>query len=192
MKEQPRHTISIQYYDSPCGRIVLASVGEMLCLCDWDEMPCAVKNKRRLVRMQNATFCEQPSEVLRRTREQLDEYFMGIRTAFDIPLHPIGTHFQKRVWEVLLDIPFGQTRTYKDIALLLGNAKGVRAVAGAIGANGISILIPCHRVIGSDHSLTGFAGGLEAKRILLALESKRTSADMLHPQAQQNPPKHQR
>lgn len=176
MKQQSQPTISVQYYDSPCGRIVLASVDETLCLCDWDDMPCAVKNKRRLAQKLKATFHEQPSEVISRTKEELDAYFSGKRQAFDIPLHPIGTDFQRRVWDALLDIPFGQTRTYKDIALQVGNDKGVRAVAQAIGANGISILIPCHRVVGSDHSLTGFAGGLDAKRILLELERNSSKA----------------
>lgn len=103
----------------------------------------------------------------------MDEYFNGTRKSFDIPLLPVGTEFQKRVWQALLEIPFGQTRTYKDIALRVDNLKGVRAVAQAIGANGISILIPCHRVVGSNHSLTGFAGGLNAKRILLDTERER-------------------
>ena len=78
--------------------------------------------------------------------------------------------FQKRVWNALLEIPYGETRSYKEIALKVDNLKGVRAVAQAIGANGICIIIPCHRVVGSDHSLTGFAGGLEVKRILLGIE----------------------
>lgn len=163
--------LCIQHYDSPCGEIVLASAGNELCLCDWNGMPCAARNRRRLVRVLDAVFKESPSEVILRTKSQLDEYFAGKRTAFDIPLHPVGTGFQQRVWKALLEIPFGETRTYKDIALSVGNAKGVRAVAGAIGANGISIIIPCHRVIGTGHSLTGYAGGIKAKRTLLELES---------------------
>ena len=170
-----KQPVCIQYYDSPCGQIVLASVGEELCLCDWNGKPCAERNKRRLVRQLNAELKEEPSAVLLRTKAQLVEYFAGERRAFDIPLHPVGTDFQKRVWNALLEIPYGETRTYKDIALWVDNLKGVRAVAQAIGANGIGIIIPCHRVIGSDHTLTGFAGGLEAKRILLELEGKEKS-----------------
>ena len=170
-----KQPVCIQYYDSPCGQIVLASVGEELCLCDWNGKPCAERNKRRLVRQLNAELKEEPSAVLLRTKAQLDEYFAGGRRTFDIPLHPVGTDFQKRVWNALLEIPYGETRTYKDIALWVDNLKGVRAVAQAIGANGIGIIIPCHRVIGSDHTLTGFAGGLEAKRILLELEGKEKS-----------------
>ncbi len=167
-----KQLVCIQYYDSPCGQIVMASVGEELCLCDWNGKPCAERNKRRLVRLLNAELKEEPSAVLLRTKAQLDEYFARGRRTFDIPLHPVGTDFQKRVWNALLEIPYGETRTYKDIALRVDNLKGVRAVAQAIGANGIGIIIPCHRVIGSDHTLTGFAGGLEAKRILLELEGK--------------------
>ena len=84
----------------------------------------------------------------------------------------MGTDFQQQVWEALLGIPYGETVSYKDIALRVGNPKGVRAVAQAVGANGIAIFIPCHRVVGSNHSLTGFAGGLEAKRMLLEIENK--------------------
>ncbi len=172
MNSGMKRPVCFQYYDSPCGKIVLASVGEELCLCDWSGMPCAAKNVNRLVRLLDAVVREEPSEVILRTESQLDEYFSGKRTVFQIPLCPVGTDFQKRVWEALLEIPYGQTRTYTDIALRIGNAKGVRAVAGAIGANGISVIIPCHRVIGSDRSLTGFAGGLAAKRTLLELESR--------------------
>ena len=166
------NSIHIQYYNSPCGEIVLASMGNELCLCDWNEMPCAERNKHRLVKYMNAVFRVETSDVLEQTKKQLDEYFAGTRKAFDIPLHPVGTEFQQQVWNALLEIPYGETRSYKDIALSIANLKGIRAVAQAIGANGISILIPCHRVIGSNHSLTGFAGGIEAKRILLQIERK--------------------
>lgn len=162
--------VHLQYYDSPCGEIVLASVEDKLCLCDWNEHPCAEKNMRRLVRLLNAEFVEETSAVLERAKIQLDEYFAGSRKTFDLPLHLVGTDFQKRVWNALLEIPYGETRSYKEIALKVDNLKGVRAVAQAIGANGICIIIPCHRVVGSDHSLTGFAGGLEVKRILLGIE----------------------
>lgn len=102
---------------------------------------------------------------------QLDEYFAGNRKEFNIPLQPVGTEFQLRVWKALLSIPYGETKTYMEIADNIGNARGVRAVAQAIGANGIDILIPCHRVIGSNRSLTGFTGGVEKKNFLLELES---------------------
>ena len=164
--------INIQHYNSPCGELILASVGEELCLCDWNEMPCAERNKLRLLRYMKAEFKIETSSILELTKKQLDEYFTGNRKIFEIPLHPVGTDFQKKVWNALLDIPYGETRSYKEIAQNIGSPNSVRAVARAIGANGISILIPCHRVIGCNRSLTGFAGGLEAKRILLELETE--------------------
>lgn len=167
--------INIQYYNSPCGELILASVGDELCLCDWNEKPCTERNKLRLARYMNADFKIETSSVLELARQQLNEYFTGIRKIFDIPLRPIGTDFQKKVWHALLNIPYGETRSYKEIAISMGNPNGTRAVAGAIGANGISIFIPCHRVIGSNHSLTGFAGGLDAKRRLLELEAEKNN-----------------
>ena len=166
--------INIQYYNSPYGELILASVGEELCLCDWNEMPCAERNKLRLLRYMKAEFKIETSSILELAKKQLDEYFTDNRKIFEIPLHPVGTDFQKKVWNALLDIPYGETRSYKEIAQNIGRPNSVRAVAGAIGANGISILIPCHRVIGSNRSLTGFAGGLEAKRILLELETEKS------------------
>ena len=103
---------------------------------------------------------------------QLDDYFAGNSRKFDIPLRPFGTDFQLRVWRALLDIPYGETRSYMEIATKVGNAKGVRAVAQAIGANGICIIIPCHRVVGSNHSLTGFTGGLDKKKFLIEMERR--------------------
>lgn len=175
MMKQQAH---IQYYDSPCGQLVLASVEDALCLCDWNEMPCAERNKRRLARLLNAEFSTESSPVLEQTKLELDEYFAGKRKTFDIPLHPVGTDFQKQVWQALLEIPYGETSTYKEIAQRVDNVKGVRAVAGAIGSNGMSILIPCHRVIGTNHTLTGFAGGIEAKRLLLNIESTNTGTNL--------------
>ncbi len=167
-----KQIVNIQYYDSPCGKLVLGSADDALCLCDWHEKPCAERNKQRLMRLLNAEFTTSSSAILNQTQKELDEYFASERKSFDIPLLPIGTDFQKQVWQALLEIPYGETRTYKEIALGVNNPKGIRAVAQAIGSNGISILIPCHRVIGSNHSLTGFAGGIEAKRLLLGIESE--------------------
>ena len=109
--------INIQYYNSPCGELILASVGDELCLCDWNEKPCAERNKLRLARYMNADFKIETSSVLELARQQLDEYFLGIRRSFEIPLHPVGTDFQRKVWNALLDIPYGETRSYKEITV---------------------------------------------------------------------------
>lgn len=109
-------------------------------------------------------------EVLKKTMAQLQEYFAGARTTFDVPLDARGTVFQKQVWEQLSAIPYGETRSYGEIAARLGNPTASRAVGAANGRNPLSIVVPCHRVIGSSGALTGFAGGLEVKRMLLALE----------------------
>ena len=167
-----RKQVNLQHYDSPCGRLVLASIGDELCLCDWNDMPSAERNMRRLARYTNASFKTETSSVLEETKRQLDEYFASKRKAFDIRLHLVGTDFQHEVWNALLSIPYGATKSYKNIAQSIGKPQAVRAVAGAIGANSISILIPCHRIIGSNRSLTGYAGGLEAKRLLLQMEDK--------------------
>lgn len=164
------NSISLQHYDSPCGRLVLASFADRLCLCDWSDNPFAERNRRRIEKYLKATSKTETTSVLEETKRQLDEYFAGKRKAFDIQLCLLGTDFQHKVWNALRSIPYGSTKSYKDIAQCIGKPKAVRAVAGAIGANAISILIPCHRVIGSDHSLTGYAGGLEAKRGLLGME----------------------
>lgn len=110
--------------------------------------------------------------VLKLTAEQLAEYFSGKRTVFTVPLAPKGTDFQKRIWQELLKIPYGETRTYGQIAALAGNPKAGRAVGMANHNNPVMILIPCHRVIGSNGKLTGYAGGLEKKEFLLELERK--------------------
>lgn len=133
-------------------------------------MRCAEHNMRRLARYVSAEFTIESSPVLEEAQRQLDEYFAGKRKTFDIPLHITGSDFQRKIWNILIDIPYGEIKSYKDIAVGFGDSKAVRAVAQAIGANGISIFIPCHRVVGSNRSLTGYAGGLDAKRMLLEIE----------------------
>ena len=111
--------------------------------------------------------------VLAATAAQLAEYFAGVRTAVDLPLAPRGTAFQRAVWGELAAIPYGETRSYADVARALGQPSATRAVGAANGRNPLSIVVPCHRVVGSDGSLTGFAGGIEGKRWLLAHEGAR-------------------
>jgi len=116
--------------------------------------------------------CES-NEIIDSTRIQLQEYFAGERTEFNLPITFDGTEFQKRTWRALLSIPYGQTRSYSEQAILIGNPKAVRAVGRTNGLNPIGIVVPCHRVIGKSGKLTGYAGGLDVKKFLLDLEEGR-------------------
>jgi methylated-DNA-[protein]-cysteine S-methyltransferase len=124
----------------------------------------------RIQKALNAEYVEESSEIIVETMKQLDAYFANERKIFDIPLLMVGTDFQKSVWQGLMKIPYGTTASYLELSKKIGNEKAVRAVASANGANAISIMIPCHRIIGSDGSLTGYAGGLPTKKKLLELE----------------------
>jgi methylated-DNA-[protein]-cysteine S-methyltransferase len=115
------------------------------------------------------------TEILSRAAGELEEYLQGQRRTFDLPLAPQGTDFQKTVWQELIKVPYGTTASYGEIAARIGNPKAGRAVGGAAGRNSILILIPCHRIIGSDGSLTGFGGGLDMKRRLLDIEKQNQS-----------------
>lgn len=115
---------------------------------------------------------EGPTPLLEKAARQLEEYFAGQRKEFSLPLAPKGTEFQLRVWQALLQIPYGETRSYGELAAMVGNPKACRAVGGANHRNPLSILIPCHRVVGTGGSLTGYAGGLAIKEFLLKLESE--------------------
>ncbi len=124
-------------------------------------------------RLRLAELIEQTHHpVLLETQKQLSEYFAGKRQQFGLPLDFEGTEFQQKVWQALLSIPFGETRSYRDIAAQVGNVKAVRAVGAANGKNPISIIVPCHRVVGANGKLVGFAGGLENKDILLKIEKR--------------------
>lgn len=168
MKE--KNIIKIKHYESPCGVLMLGSFGDKLCLCDWQVEQHRDHVDRRLKRILKAEFEEGTSEILETAEQQLDEFFAGERKTFDVPLLFVGTDFQKTVWNFLLNIPFGKTISYGEMAKQIGLPKAVRAVANANGANSISIFAPCHRVIGCDRSLTGYGGGLAAKYFLLELE----------------------
>lgn len=118
----------------------------------------------------NAEMKDIPSEITAMAAQELDEYFAGGRKTFDLPLLFVGTEFQEKVWNTLLEVPYGETRSYGWMAEMIGNPKAVRAVGRANGSNSISIFAPCHRIIGSNGSLTGYGGGLPAKKFLLELE----------------------
>jgi methylated-DNA-[protein]-cysteine S-methyltransferase len=155
--------------DSPVGKLKLFAGNEALVGILWErEKP-------------NRTHIESSVEkidhpILVETEKQLNEYFNGERKEFDIKLDFIGTDFQKQVWQALLTIPYGETRSYGQIAAQLNNPKSVRAVGAANGKNPISIIAPCHRVIGASGNLTGFAGGMENKELLLKLENSKIYA----------------
>lgn len=122
------------------------------------------------LRFEDAGCDGDPATTIATTRTQLDEYFAGCRTRFELPLSPHGTPFQRRVWAALAEIPYGRTISYLELARSLGDERAVRAVGGANGKNPLPIVLPCHRVIGADGSLTGFGGGIERKRWLLEHE----------------------
>ena len=162
--------IVIKHFDFPCGEMILGSFDGKLCLCDWADGRRRASVDQRLQKCLKAEYVEGTSDVIEMAQQQLDEYFLSKRHEFDIPLLFVGTDFQKIVWNELLKIPYGKTISYGDLAKRIGMPKSVRAVANANAVNAISIIAPCHRVIGSDGSLTGYGGGLERKRLLLELE----------------------
>lgn len=162
--------ILTQTYKSPFGELVLGVFQDQLCLCDWKYRKMREAVDSRLVKGLQAEMEEGTHPVLDQTIQELEEYFAGKRNHFGVPVLTVGSDFQKSVWEALQRIPFGETRSYLQLSHDLGNPDAIRAVASANGANAISLLIPCHRIIGSDGSLVGYAGGLDAKKKLLKLE----------------------
>lgn len=155
--------LSYQFLNSPVGQLKLVAHETALVAVLWEnENP----NRVRLA----ALVEDLQHPILLKTAQQLNEYFAGKRQQFDLPLDFEGTAFQQQVWQALLTIPFGETRSYKQIAAQIGNVKAVRAVGAANGKNPISIIAPCHRVAGVNGKLVGFAGGLENKEILLKIE----------------------
>ncbi|OCH11868.1 methylated-DNA--[protein]-cysteine S-methyltransferase [Aliivibrio fischeri] len=162
--------INIQHFKHPYAEFVLGSYEGKLCLCDFRYRKMRSTVDDRIKRSLNAEFVERNDDVLESTKTQLEEYFLGERSVFDIPLLLVGTDFQKSVWDALNKVKYGDIVTYQDLALSIGNESAVRAVGNANGANGLAIIIPCHRVIGSQGELVGYGGGLSLKKRLLELE----------------------
>lgn len=155
--------LSFMEMNSPVGTLKLVAHDQALVAVLWEN-----ENPKRVRLAQLIENKNHP--VLLETQQQLNEYFQGHRTQFDLALDFAGTEFQQKVWQALLTIPFGETRSYKQIAEQIGNVKAVRAVGAANGKNPISIIAPCHRVVGANGKLVGFAGGLKNKDVLLKLE----------------------
>ena len=163
--------INIQYHKTSIGELLLGSFEDKLCLLDYRHRKKRSSVDKRIQTAAKAGYVEQSDKVIDTAKQQVDEYLSGNRRTFDIPLLMFGTDFQKQVWNALLKVPYGFTSNYLQLAKSIHNEKAVRAVASANGANAMSIIIPCHRIIGSDGSLVGYAGGLTAKKRLLNLEN---------------------
>ena len=164
-KVPSRNSYFFKTMQSPVGKLKLVASDAGLAAILWENDP---PSRVRL----NILAENHHHPVLLQAERQLSEYFAGQRTSFDLPLDFAGTEFQQKVWKVLLEIPFGETRTYGQIARQLGKPNAMRAVGAANGRNPISIVAPCHRVIGADGGLTGFAGGLRVKEYLLGMERR--------------------
>lgn len=164
--------VVVKRWHSPIGEMVIGSVGDELCLADWAHSPKRELIDRKISRGLHAKFQDGSSIIIEQTITQLEEYFNGHRRDFDLPLRMVGTEFQLSVWRILQEIPYGTTIAYGEQATRMGSPKAVRAVASANGANPIAIIVPCHRVIGANHSLTGYTGGLHIKEALLKLEKE--------------------
>lgn len=163
-------TITTHYFKTPFGELLLGSFKDELCICDWRYRRMRSKVDARIQKGLDASYEEGSSDVIKETIVQLNAYAAGERKAFDLPLRMVGTEFQQRVWEALLQVPYGITGTYASLTNQVAQKTAIRAVASANGANAISIIIPCHRIIGSSGDLVGYAGGLAAKKKLLQLE----------------------
>ena len=153
--------MNYQYLDTPIGRLRLVSRDQVLVGIEFEGRQGAAAGE------------EKSDPALAACAAQLEEYFAGKRRTFNLPLAPEGTVFQRIVWRALETIPFGELRSYREVAEAIGKPTAVRAVGAANGRNPLPIVVPCHRVVGSDGSLTGFAGGVEIKRRLLELEGSR-------------------
>ncbi|MGT2928662.1 bifunctional transcriptional activator/DNA repair enzyme AdaA [Streptococcus dentasini] len=164
--------ITASFIMTPIGRMLALADDNYLYLLEFDNRRGLEKELEKLRQQQNARIIHGHNMILEQLKKELEDYFKGLSADFTIPLYQRGTGFQRSVWKLLQEIPVGETRSYKDLALSLGDSDKVRAVGNANGANQISILIPCHRVIAANGDLGGYGGGIERKRYLLALEQK--------------------
>jgi methylated-DNA-[protein]-cysteine S-methyltransferase len=165
-----KNIIFIQYFKTTIGEVIVGSLENKICLLDYRYRKMRPQVDKRIQTALNAVYFEKETPVLRTAKLQIKSYLKGSRTKFSLPTKMVGTPFQLSVWKALKTIPYGSTISYIELAKLIGDKKAVRAVAVANGANGIALMIPCHRVIGSNNKLVGYAGGLPVKKRLLKLE----------------------
>lgn len=166
------NSIQVATIETAVGVMFAASTDRGICMLEFPSYSGLLRELRQIRQTLGAPLVEGHSAYLASLQDQITQYFSGKRKTFDIPLDCIGTDFQKIVWHALLKIPYGTTTTYRELAAEIGKPSAIRAVANANGHNKIAILIPCHRVIGADGSLTGYAGGLDRKKKLLAVEHR--------------------
>lgn len=166
-----KNTLNISRFDSPVGPMVACATARGICLVDYMDRDILDAEFEYLANEFDTDILPGENRHLDKLQKELKEYFAGSRSTFSVPIHASGTDFQMSVWNALQDIPYGNTRSYKQQAEAIGNVKAVRAVASTNGKNRINILIPCHRVIGSNGKLVGYGGGLERKKWLLDLEA---------------------
>jgi methylated-DNA-[protein]-cysteine S-methyltransferase len=162
-------TVCFDFLSTPLGTMLLASDGEALTGAWFEGQRYEPARGHSWERRRNVP-------ILVRAAAEITEYFAGARTAFTVPLAPAGTAFQRDVWNAIAAIPYGETAAYRDLASRIGRPSCVRAAGAATGRNPLSIIVPCHRVVGADGALTGYAGGLDRKRTLLALERNACAA----------------
>jgi len=172
--------INVRYYKSPVGELIIGEYKGKIRLCDWRYRKMRAAIDQRIQNGLEAVYVERDALIIDDVIAQLDSYFEGDLEMFDLPLHLVGTSFQQDVWYELIKIPYGKTDSYKGLSRKLYKEKAIRAVASANGANAIAIIVPCHRIIGSNSELVGYAGGLPAKKKLLQLESKNKLPEQLH------------
>jgi AraC family transcriptional regulator of adaptative response/methylated-DNA-[protein]-cysteine methyltransferase len=177
-QSKDKQIVTLTRFETPLGPMVTCATEQGICLLEFTDRRMLETELKILSKQLKATALQGESKYFEPLRKQLNEYFEGKRKEFDIPLVLIGTDFQKKVWEELLRIPYGTTRSYKRQAMALNNLEAIRAVAGANGMNKIAIIIPCHRVIGEDGSLTGYGGGLWRKKRLLDIEQSQLKLNM--------------
>ena len=164
-------TIYMSKIDTPLGQMVVCSMDDGICLLEFADRPELATEMHQIEQQLQGIIVVQNHPYITQCQEELHAYFNGTGKIFKVPVVMMGTEFQQLVWRKLQEIPYGETRSYKQQAKGLDRLKAIRAVAGANGSNKIAIIIPCHRVIGSNGQLTGYAGGLKRKEWLLAHES---------------------
>jgi AraC family transcriptional regulator of adaptative response/methylated-DNA-[protein]-cysteine methyltransferase len=169
---QAKNIIDLTRIETTLGTMITCATNQGICLLEFSDRKMLETELKSISKLLNATIIQGNNKHFDTLEIELHEYFNGKRKEFSVPLHTLGTDFQNKVWSALQLIPYGQTKSYKEQAITIGSPESVRAVANANGMNRISILIPCHRVIGSDGQLTGYGGGLWRKKYLLDLEKK--------------------